>query len=78
VVLELDFPGRKYAKRSSNQLTAEEKIAIVHSVVVDLRSHDDTARLHRVSKTLVQSLVSKAQNNIKFLKELLANQKSKE
>jgi len=78
VVLERDFPGNKYAKRSSHQLTVEEKIAIVHAVVVDDRTFDDAARLHRVSKALAKSLVAKAKRNKKFLSDLIDNQKAKE
>jgi hypothetical protein len=78
VVLERDFPGRKYAKRKSSQLRVEEKIAIVHAVVVDDRSYDEAARLHRVSKALAKSLVAKAKKNNEFLKDLIASQKAKE
>jgi hypothetical protein len=78
VQLEKDYPSGNYVKRRSCELNAEEKVSVVHKVLVELHSYDHTARLHRISKALVGSLVSKAKKNRKFLSELMAIQKSKE
>ena len=41
-------------------LTLEEKIHIVHQVLVDYQTHSEVAQEHRVSKRVVGYLVSKA------------------
>ena len=50
----------------------EDKIAIIHTYLIDKESQKDTARKHFVKPALVQALVTKAKKNKGFLDELRA------
>ena len=52
------------------ELDTLEKTMIVHQVIVDLWSHDQTASKFGVSVRIVQDLVSKARRNADFLTKL--------
>ena len=56
----------------------EEKIHIVHQVVVGHQMQTDVAKEHRVSSSVVCCLVRKAQKNKAFLQELVHAQEVKE
>jgi hypothetical protein len=45
--------GRSYKSRTQAQLTLEDKIAILHTIFVDMESHKDAARKHWVKPSLV-------------------------
>ena len=56
---------RRTGKRKP--LTVEEKIHIVHQVLVDYQTQTEVAREHRVSNGVVSCLVRKAQKNKNFM-----------
>ena len=56
----------------------EEKIRIVHQVLVEYQTQTEVAREHRVSNGVVCRLVRKAQKNRNFLQELVNVQSRKE
>ena len=51
-------------------MSIEEKIHIIHEVLIEFKSHEDISRTHKISKRLVSFLVNKAKKNHNFLKEL--------
>lgn len=64
--------GAKYKAKKLHELDLEDKIAIVHSCIVDKETVKDAARKHSVKPRLVQCLVSKAKKNKRFLADLRA------
>jgi len=59
-------------------LAVEEKIRIVHQVLVEYHTQTEVAREHRVSNGVVFRLVRKAQKNRNFLEELVDVQRRRE
>ena len=68
------YPARKYRKRTLKELNTYDRASIVHDNLVDLRSQEDVARQHRVSKTLVSRLAKTLRKNHNALKELQAKE----
>ena len=62
--------GKKGSKRP--MLTQQEKLDIVHSVIVKFMLVKDVAKYFRVSYATVTMLVSKSKKNPRFIDELFA------
>jgi hypothetical protein len=60
----------KRLKRKMCQLLTQEKISIVHAVIVNLRSHCDVSFEFNVKPQLVSNLVTRAKRNRQFLEEI--------
>jgi transposase-like protein len=60
----------KRSMRKMCQLSTQEKISIVHAVIVNLRSHSDVSFEFNVKPQLVSNLVTRAKRNRKFLEEI--------
>jgi transposase len=58
------------SKKKMCQLSAKDKIAIVHAVIVESRSNLDVATEFNVKPILVSSLVCRSKKNREFLDEL--------
>ena len=52
------------------ELTMEEKVKIIHLVLVDLKSNKDVGDIMRVKPILVSKLVQMAKKNKNFLLEM--------
>jgi hypothetical protein len=65
-----EYPNRKYRQRHRNELSADERTEVVHSVLVGKVDHETVARTHRISKTLVSNLARLAKANPKYFEEL--------
>ena len=61
---------RRKHTRIRRDLTAPDKIQVVHQVVVRLQPQYQVARSFRISQPMVSSLVKKAKKNPRFLAEL--------
>ncbi len=59
-------------------MTVDDKIDIVHQVLKGFKMHKEVAREYRISRFVVSRLVRKAQNNKRFLRELLEKEDIKE
>ena len=51
-------------------MSVEEKISIIHEVLIEFKSHEDISRTHKISKQLISSLVNRARKNPNFIREL--------
>ena len=54
-----DYQPRKYVKKRVGNLTTNNKIKIINSIIVDKQTHIDAARIHKVSPVTVRLLVNK-------------------
>ena len=62
--------GRRRRVRKRANLTIDEKVAIVHSIIVDLNTMSDVAKEYRVTVACVSNLVRAAKKVPSFLREL--------
>ena len=56
--------------RKRRNLSIDEKVAMVHSIIVDLNTMSDVAKEHRVTVACVSNLVRAAKKVPGFLREL--------
>jgi hypothetical protein len=73
-----EAPGRRWRKVKRGRLTIEEKIQIVHEVVVLHEKQTVVAYRHRISNATVSSLYKRAQRNKEFFEEMLSQRAGKE
>ena len=74
--IDLDEVTRK--RRKMCDLPLDEKIEIVHKVLIQHLSYPDICQLHQVKRYLVRSLVKKTLANDKFFEELRHMEMKKE
>ena len=72
-----DYPTGRYRKRRMNELSINEKINIVHDVLIRQHYHKDIALKYRITKLLVRTLVKKAKRNKEFFNELRTKEDEK-
>ena len=70
--------GRRRRVRKRANLTIGEKVAIVHSIIVDLNTMSDVAKEYRVTVACISNLVRAAKKVPGFLRELHDKQIRKE
>ena len=75
---KLDWPRPKYRKRRQHELSIEDKVAIVHSVLVEKNSNITTAQKFRVTPALVSLLLCKVKKAPKYFEELREKQAGRE
>ena len=66
-----DYHPTHYRRRKMHELSTDDKIAIINSVIVDKESHLEAARIHKVILSIVRFLVKKVKKNTEYVKELL-------
>ena len=67
---------KKKAKRGS--LSVEDKVNIVHQVLVQNEMYADVAKEHRVSQQVIRRIIKQARDNKKFLAELMSERNAKQ
>ena len=63
--------------RKACQLSTLEKIDLVYQVVVNLKSHGETAAMYRTKPAVVHRLIRKSKKKPHFMRELLAREEDK-
>ena len=59
-------------------LSPKERLAIVHSAIVEQKKYKDIAKEYRITIPLISIYVSKAKKNPKFISELFAKEEMQE
>ena len=70
-VMQTETPAGSRHVIKHKRLSLDEKVAVVHAVLVQHLKHADVAKEHRVRTSVVSILVNKAKKKPTFLKELL-------
>ena len=67
--IQTPIPQRRV--RKPKRLTLQEKVDVVHRVLVSHEKHADVAKMYRVRSSVVGQLLSKAKKKPAFLGELV-------
>ena len=65
-----DYPTGRYRKRRMHELSINEKINVVHDILIGQHYQKDIALKYRITAQLVRTLVKKAKGNKEFFNEL--------
>ena len=71
------FPAGKYKKRQLKQLTANHRIEILHSYLIEFKPQKDVAKEYRVSPSLVGRLARDFKSKPQMLDKLREGEISK-